>query len=85
MTTFTILQAYGMSAWPMDLVKGRRSASKERNELESERDDRQAEIDGIRAKVRSRLYTTEIVLLKLINPLHEKKWHFNFALNVLLL
>ena len=53
-------QAYGMSAWPMDLVKGRRSATKERNELETERDDRQAEIDGIRAKVRNDIQDTKL-------------------------
>ena len=40
-----------MSAWPMDLVKGRRSATKERMEIVDNRADRQAEIDIIRAKV----------------------------------
>ena len=44
-----------MSAWPMDLVKGRRSATKERMEIADSRADRQAEIDIIRAKVSIRI------------------------------
>ena len=40
-----------MSAWPMDLVKGRRSATKERMEIADSRADRQAEIDAIKGKV----------------------------------
>ena len=51
MSSCTVPQAYGMAAWPMDLVKGRRSATKERMEIADSRADQQAEIDVIRAKV----------------------------------
>ena len=40
-----------MSAWPMDLVKGRRSATKEKNEVLEGREDAQSQINAIRAKV----------------------------------
>ena len=40
-----------MSAWPMDLVKGRRSASKELEEVLQNRNEARQEIDNLRKQV----------------------------------
>ena len=40
-----------MSAWPMDLVKGRRSVNREMLEIERERDQTMESIQAIRDKV----------------------------------
>jgi len=44
---------YGMSAWPMDLVKGRRSATVEIDEVSHNRHETQTEIDTIRNRERN--------------------------------
>ena len=40
-----------MSAWPMDLVKGRRSVTKEMSEVTAERSEIEAQIQAIKNKV----------------------------------
>ena len=45
------LQAYGMSALPLGLIRGRRSARKEQSEVEEARAGVRARIDAIKQKV----------------------------------
>jgi hypothetical protein len=44
-------QGYGVTAWPMDLVKGRRSVTKELSEVSAERTQVQTKIEALRNKV----------------------------------
>ena len=50
-----VFQAYGMSAWPVDLMKGSKGVKRERMTRTYERDDLQGQIQAIKDKVSGQL------------------------------
>ena len=47
------MQAYGLSAWPMDLIKGRKSSSEEQTAVEQDLQEIKSQIQAIHQKVDS--------------------------------
>ena len=55
-TLCILFQAYGMAAWPIDLIKGSRNVRGERMTIREQREETRTQIDAIRAKVVIKLH-----------------------------